>query len=324
MKRGSVASRSARWLFSGAFAAVLAITQVAADRFQFRTNDVLAFVGGEDSVEMHRLGYLELVLARALPSHQIRYRGLGWEGDTVYEQPRELNFPKWPEQLRRCGATVVICQFGQAEALQGPDRTEAFMEAYGRFLDLLTSTVPRVILVSPTRFEPGTGLLPDLTPHNATLAVQVRRQRELATRRGFTFVDLFSAGSPAPGVRRTRDGWHLNPSGLWDAAQAIANELGHGAGIPTGAVPDRDGRLTAPELEPLHRAILGKTQLWFHYWRPENWAFLNGDRTEQPSSRDHRDPKIRWFPKEMEQYAPLIEAREREIAELAQRSSKIR
>ena len=81
--------------------------------------------------------------------------------------------------------------------------------------------------------------------------------------------------------------------------------------------------LAGADIEPLHRAIQAKTQLWFQFWRPENWAFLNGDRTEQPSSRDHRDPKIRWFPAEMEQYGPLIEAREREIAELAQRSPKI-
>lgn len=30
-----------------------------------------------------------------------------------------------------------------------------------------------------------------------------------------------------------------------------------------------------------------KEQLWHRYWRPSNWAFLYGDRTTQPSSRDH-------------------------------------
>ena len=53
--------------------------------------------------------------------------------------------------------------------------------------------------------------------------------------------------------------------------------------------------------------------LWFHYWRPQNWAFLNGDRTEQQSSRDHRDPSIRWFPEEMKQWLPLVAAKETEI-----------
>jgi len=60
-----------------------------------------------------------------------------------------------------------------------------------------------------------------------------------------------------------------------------------------------------------------KNQLWFDYWRPMNWAFLHGDRIEQPSSRDHRNPKIRWFPEELEKFWHLIEARERETREQA-------
>ena len=68
--------------------------------------------------------------------------------------------------------------------------------------------------------------------------------------------------------------------------------------------------------ERLRQVVVAKNRLWFDYWRPQNWAFLGGDRTEQPSSRDHRDPHIRWFPAEMEKFVPLIEAKEREMAEL--------
>ena len=32
-----------------------------------------------------------------------------------------------------------------------------------------------------------------------------------------------------------------------------------------------------------------KNALWLRYWRPTNWAFLNGDRVSQPSSRDDQD-----------------------------------
>jgi hypothetical protein len=51
-----------------------------------------------------------------------------------------------------------------------------------------------------------------------------------------------------------------------------------------------------------------------------NWAFLGGDRIEQPSSRDHRDPKIRWFPIEMEQFVSLIREEELNISRLAQQT----
>lgn len=70
-------------------------------------------------------------------------------------------------------------------------------------------------------------------------------------------------------------------------------------------------------MEKIRQAVIGKNRLWFDYWRPMNWAFLNGDRTEQPSSRDHRDPKVRWFPGEMERFVPLIYQAETRIEELS-------
>jgi hypothetical protein len=63
--------------------------------------------------------------------------------------------------------------------------------------------------------------------------------------------------------------------------------------------------------------IRAKNRLWERYRRPQNWAFLAGDRVSQPSSRDWRDPNKRWFPEEMEQFVPLIEQKEKEIWELA-------
>jgi hypothetical protein len=69
--------------------------------------------------------------------------------------------------------------------------------------------------------------------------------------------------------------------------------------------------------EKLRQRIAKKNRLWFNYWRVQNWAFLAGDRTEQPSSRDHVDRTKRWFPAEREQFLPLIDAKEEEIWALA-------
>jgi hypothetical protein len=67
----------------------------------------------------------------------------------------------------------------------------------------------------------------------------------------------------------------------------------------------------------MNQLIVAKNKLWFNYWRVQNWAFLAGDRTNQPSSRDHLDPSKRWFPAEREEFLPLIEAKEKEIDALA-------
>jgi hypothetical protein len=74
---------------------------------------------------------------------------------------------------------------------------------------------------------------------------------------------------------------------------------------------------TPSGIEDLRLLIVAKNKLWFDYWRPENWAFLFGDRTNQPSSRDWRDPSKRWFPAEREEFIPLVEAKEKEIDALA-------
>ncbi|HVY69063.1 MAG TPA: GDSL-type esterase/lipase family protein [Verrucomicrobiae bacterium] len=284
----------------------------------FRANEVVALLGGEDMVECQQFGYLELLLTREYPAEKIRFRDLAWEGDTVHAQQRELNFPAWPEQLKRVEATVILAQFGQAESLRGKEAQVDFLSAYEKFLNQLQGPGRRVVLVSPTPFEKPDGKLPDLTARNPDLKNYIAGIKELAARRGCAFVDLFG---PLAGVgkraRFTRDGLHLNARGHWLAAREIARQLSGGRTATLPEVASDDGKLGSPQWEQLRRVIVQKNQYWFEYWRPENWAFLNGDRTEQPSSRDHRDPKIRWFPQEMEQFVPLISAREAEIAGLA-------
>jgi hypothetical protein len=94
-------------------------------------------------------------------------------------------------------------------------------------------------------------------------------------------------------------------------AGAIAKALGGKADVR----PSR----TQGEAALLLQLINAKNRLWFNYWRVQNWAFLAGDRTNQPSSRDWRDPSIRWFPPEREKFLPLIAEKEDEIWAFAAR-----
>lgn len=298
-------------LLAGA-ASVAAALSPAAD-------DVVAILGGEDMVVWQKNGYFETLVTARLGPATPRFRYLAWEGDTVFEQPRDLNFPTWPEQLRRVGATILFCQFGQAESLGGRAGVPAFLTAYERLLEALTSHAPRVVLLSPTPFEDPPGLALDAAGRNATLALYVEAIEQLARRRQLVFVDLYRPLLPANGRgwRLTRDGLHLNPRGHWLAARHTARQLGWATDPPSASEPAADGALRPARLESLRQLIVVKNQLWFDYWRPQNWAFLAGDRTEQPSSRDHRDPTVRWFPAEMNEFLPRIAAKEREIAELA-------
>jgi hypothetical protein len=282
----------------------------ARDEPLLKRGDVVAFVGGEEMVELQRTGYLESLLAPRLDG--VRYRCLAFEGDTVYEQPRELNFGSWSNQLKRAAATVVVAAFGQAESLDGAARLPEFIENYKGLLRDWGQGTRQIILIAPHPFEQPKPPLPDLSSRNRDLARYVEAIRDLAQSGHCHLIDLFAPFQE--GSRGfTRDGMHLNSAGHWLAAREIVRQLGFpppAAGLQVDPVT---GRFTSSRWEELRDLVRRKNEDWFNYWRPMNWAFLHGDRTEQQSSRDHRDPGIRWFPREMERFVPLIQARETEI-----------
>ena len=281
--------------------------------FTLRTNDVVAFVGGTDVATARLTGHLETLLAVKFPG--VRFRNLGWEGDTVFAQPRDVGFPPLAEQLKRAGATVIFLQFGRAEALDGRQSVTKFSAAYDRLLAVASKQTPRLVLVTPAPFEKGEAPLPDLSPRNATLAAHAQAIREIAQQRQLPLVDLFNelGGVAHEAPRLTDNGLELTPRGQALVAAIFARQLGFGEVAARAGEVNAQGVWPNGDWENLRAVVLEKNRLWFNYWRPQNWAFLGGDRISQPSSRDHRDPKVRWFPAEMEKYPPLIAEKEREM-----------
>lgn len=287
-----------------------------------KAGDVVALVGGEDMVALAEEGWLETLVTWAQPGDRIRWRSLAWEGDTVFEQRRDLNYPTLEAQLDRMGATVVVCQFGKMESFAGKEGVAAFTEAYEKLLVRLSGEKKRrIALVLPTGFERpkrsasvssvNANFLPDPAPHNMALALYFEAVCNLGERvKARLLDDVYRAEA-------THDGVHLTPIALyWVAAQVHA---GLGGSMPQMNLDVEPSPKVGPSSREvaLNAAIRAKHRLWFHYTRPQNWAFLAGNRTNQPSSRDHLDPARRWFPEEMEQWVPLIEAKEKEIWALA-------
>ena len=309
--------RIARWLSVVAWCLLLKAAPVPAAPlpFQLAPNDVVAFVGGEDVVEMQRNCFLEMLITLSFPTNQLRFRSLAWEGDTVFEQRRDLNFPPLAKQLERVGATVVFAQFGQSEAMRADASVEKFIAAYEKLLDTLASGGRKVVLLSPTPIEPMHAPFPDLTTASRRVGHYGQMIREMAQRRGVVFVDLLSTMGPRKDSHPTltRDGLHLVESSHRFAADVVIAQLG----LRPRPLKDilMESTVLSEQLPAFHALIAAKNQLWFDYWRPQNWAFLAGDRTEQPSSRDHKNPKVRWFPQELEEFLPLIAAKEREIGQ---------
>jgi hypothetical protein len=200
-------------------------------------------------------------------------------------------------------ATVCVLDFGQGEAYDGLQHLERFAERLHQWVLDCQALGTRVILVTPipvTRNDPP------------PIEAYAQRIRDIARRQNLPVIDVFEAARSQKDL--SIDGRKLTESGQARVAASALKPWLHGLVVPQ---TDPAGRFPEPSWEALRQAVIERNALWKGYSRPTNWAFLAGDRTEQLSSRDHRDPKIRWFPAEMEQFVPLLQAADQKTDALA-------
>lgn len=310
----------------------------------YKDNGLIVLAGGTNISNMQYHGFLEAIIQASFPTKKLRVRNLAWDGDTVFEQFRDLNFGSWAENIDSLEADIVFVQFGQMEALGGAAGIDSFELAYRRLLEQVEKKGRKLILLSPTPFDPGKleqvstyGLKNPLD--NTMLEKYAASIQRLAQEKNCLYIDLFTplkkngvsltpneghpgsgssssdesrpdsesinpTGSHLQGGSFTFDGIHLTEEGHKQVASLIAQAIG------------LEHAYTS-EMEPLRKAIIAKNEIWFNYWRPGNWAFLKGDRTHVQFSRDWRDVEKRIFPDEMKAFQPLLESSEQQIYQLA-------
>ncbi|MFT5124355.1 MAG: hypothetical protein ACI9TH_001616 [Kiritimatiellia bacterium] len=278
------------------------------DGFTLEDGDVIAFAGGTETVKQIEAGYLETVWTQT--GQKLHFRDIAWQADTVYQQQRPRNFGTQLEQLHRIEATVIVCAFGQIEALDGMEELPDFIAAYEALLDTYAQRTGKIVLLTPKPFErrKDRPALPDLTTHNKSVTAYAQAIASLAARLGYPCVDLsnFSTGG------QTTDGIHLSLSGHWQLARELSVQLLK-INPPSGTAVNPTGSFDDPTREELRQQILRKNQLWRQHWRPTNWAFVYGNRSHVPSSHDHRPGQPRWFPLELQRILPMIDDAEQEI-----------
>jgi putative heme-binding domain-containing protein len=264
--------------------------------FALGPDEVVVFAGQTNLVLESENAELETRLAASFAGSKPRFRNMAWEGDTVYDQYRELNFGDWRAQLAAAEATVVVAQFGQMEAFDGRARLPDFVAAYEKLLDQFAGVTRRLVLLSPSLFEgPAGPHSPDLTERNDDVRAYAEAVAAIAARRQAVYVDLTLPAAQ----RRTTDGIHWNAEGRRDVSKRIAEALGAKAEGP----------------EALRREIVEKNRLWFDCWRTMNWAFAYGDRTTQlfPTAVAGRPSLV----DELKQFRGLLRAADERVQTLA-------
>ena len=160
-----------------------------------RSNEVVAFLGGTNAVNLQNAGYLESSLTLSAKTAP-RFIDLAWEGDTVFRQGtvierwRKEKFGDLAEQLKANEVTTIVLMFGQNEPLNNSTVPD-FVEALERMLTICKAGDRQVVLVAPIPFEKTNELLPDLSQRNADLANYVSEMSQLANEHKCHFVDLY-------------------------------------------------------------------------------------------------------------------------------------
>ncbi len=325
--------KSPTFQFSLFLSFVLSSTFVQADHHGkvsahlLHTGDRVAFVGG-GLIERARLnGYFEsaLTLGAGPKVSGLKFRNLGWSGDTVFNDARSyFGKPKeGRDRLKKIIAewkpSVVLLNYGAEVALSSgrawtdestvskrsagswDESVAVFLEGYGQMLEEIRKgagdDLREIVVVAPPPFENLGSPLPDHLENNRRLA-RIRGALQTFAKKGNVhFVDLFGAmgggklEKEASTKAFTHDGLHFTKHGYRELASHLALGLGYEA-------IQSDTRT-----ENLRKGIIEKNRLFFHRWRPANETYLYLFRKHEQGNNA----------KEIPQFDPIIEEREKEI-----------
>ena len=325
--------------FRGAFVAILFFLTpvsrlVAVEPLSFRSGDTVVLTGTAIIERAQHNDHIETALQLAAGSEVtgLKFRNLGWSGDSVFADARSYFGPPREGRDRLAKtvgelkpAIVFLChgteiaiptQQGWTNDPTGLSRSRAgeaeslalFVEGYGKLLDSLKENagagLREVVLIAPPPLENLGAPLPDQTENNRRLAAVRDAIRKLAETRGHRFVDLFGAmgGDSFDGkvteTPLTDNGIHFGEAGY----REIARHLIEGVGL----APPENLIATEAKVEEMRRAIVKKNRLFFHRWRPANETYLFLFRKHEQGQNA----------KEIPMFDPLIAEKEKEIETL--------
>ena len=169
----------------------------AAEKFSLRDGDRVVLVGSTLIEREQRYGYWETALTRRYPDKSITFRNLGWSGDTVFGDARAGfgsqadGFRHLKDHVLALKPTVIFIGYGTNESFEGPKGLPRFVKGLETLLDAFAPTKARIVLLSPLKQENLGPPLPDPTENNKNLRLYADAIRDVAKKRGHTFVDLY-------------------------------------------------------------------------------------------------------------------------------------
>lgn len=280
-----------------------AASAAAGGPLTFKDGDMVVLLGDTFFERDYLHGQIETALTAATAGKNVRFRNLGWSGDTPrcesrsYFGPPQEGMDRLQKQLTEIKPTVVIACYGAVDSFRGEAGVKDFIASYQRLLELIQKTTgAAVVLVSPPAVSADTSRWPSLAGHAAKQALYRDAVSALAKERSLRFADLLEAMKDAK--LTTVNGVTLTAADYRLAAPAVVKSLG---------LSVNEAALSSAQNNPaLSKAILEKNRLFFYRWRPQNETYLFGFRKNEQGNNGVEIP----------QFDPLIAEKEKEIAAL--------
>lgn len=282
---------------------LLSIT-LPASAVTFEDNDTVVLLGNTVIERAQKYGHLETAISLSAGKNNLKFRNLGWSGDTVfgtarsYFGPPKEGFDRLKSDLTELKPNVVIVCYGAVAAFDGEKGLPEFISGYETLLSMIkSSAAPReIVIVSPPPAESLGAPMPDMAKHNKRLALYSEALGDLAAKHKLRFADFFTTLGSSKGL--TDNGLHFTSEGYQTASPKFVEALG--LTLATG------NQLQSEHARKLHEATVAKNKLFFFRWRPANETYLRLFRKHEQGNN------VRELP----MFDPLIAKAEKEIEAL--------
>ncbi len=222
-----------------------------------KDDELIVLIGGTLIEREQRYGYWEHTITTAHPEKKIRFRNLGWSGDTVWAESRgifdepEKGYQRLMEQVRVLKPSIILLHYGGNEAWAGKPGLERFLAQYEKLIGDLRSAAQsqqedkprgagiRFVLLGPLPIESGVGPNKHPEHYNANVILYARAIARLAADQGIPFLDLapiheWHRQDPRQADHPLTDnGLHFSEYGYWRTAPWICQQLCDGISKPS-------------------------------------------------------------------------------------------
>lgn len=196
------------------------VRKTARKPFALQDGDSIVWLGGTYIERAQRYGWLETELHAAMPDRKLRFRNLGWSGDTVLAESRGIfdppaqGYARMLQWVRDIKPSVVVLNYGANESFGGESGLPTFLANYEKLLDDLGPTNAEFVLMTPHSHLEMPAPLPSPEARNRNIQLYGDAIVELAKSRQLSVIDLRQLSWK--GVQPTQasdNGLHFNDLG---------------------------------------------------------------------------------------------------------------